>query len=152
MNLDPTPQDGWKRRDFVLLGAAALGWCGCQAGSGSSGAGAPRTTASTAGGPTHLVDAGPASNFVSEGVYSNNRDLGFFLVRHGSQLMAISSYCTHRNCKLEAGKDHSFTCPCHGSEFSPTGKVKTGPATQDLPILSVVTDARGHVMVSVLNV
>lgn len=39
--------------------------------------------------------------------------------------------CTHRGCELNVGGG-IYTCPCHGSEFSNTGKVLEGPANQDL--------------------
>ncbi|MBM4389397.1 MAG: Rieske 2Fe-2S domain-containing protein, partial [Deltaproteobacteria bacterium] len=38
---------------------------------------------------------------------------------------AISKICTHLGCIVNQTKD-GFTCPCHGSRFTPEGKV-TGP-------------------------
>ena len=78
-----------------------------------------------------------------------HRDQGFFLTHLGGKLVAISSYCTHRHCALDVQADHSFHCPCHGSDFDATGKVVHGPATTNLPVFPTTVDARGHVIVTV---
>ena len=43
-----------------------------------------------------------------------------------------SLICTHLGCVVAVEGD-SFKCPCHGSTFSPDGKVTHGPATLPLP-------------------
>jgi Rieske Fe-S protein len=96
-----------------------------------------------------VVDAGPISNYTSDGLYDDFRDLGFFLIRKGEKLVALSSFCTHRKCKLTAERDHSFHCKCHGSTFDPGGKVTAGPANRDLPMLSTITNEKGHLLVKV---
>jgi Rieske Fe-S protein len=96
-----------------------------------------------------VVDAGPISNYSSDGVYSAFGDLGFFVVRKGAKVMALSSFCTHRKCKLTAERDLSFYCKCHGSTFDPSGKVTEGPANRDLPALPTSTDGKGHLLVRV---
>src|SRR5215471_12520515 len=98
---------------------------------------------------TTTVDAGPASEYATEGVYGNFRDQGFFLVRKGARLEALSAFCTHRKCKLTAEPNRSFYCNCHGSTFEPDGKVTAGPAKRDLPILPTAVDGRGHLLVTV---
>jgi Rieske Fe-S protein len=110
---------GLNRRQFLMLAAAAV------------------TSAKTVEGrnPTethaeHVVDAGPIGNYTSDGLYDAYRDLGFFLVRKGTKLVALSSFCTHRKCKLTAERDHSFYCKCHGSTFDSSGKVTEGPANR----------------------
>ena len=47
--------------------------------------------------------------------------------------------CTHRGCELNVGGG-IYTCPCHGSEFTTTGKVLEGPADQDLKTFIIETD------------
>ena len=96
-----------------------------------------------------VVDAGPASKYATEGVYGSFRDQGFFLVRKGAHLVALSAFCTHRKCKLVAEPNRSFYCNCHGSAFDLGGKVTGGPAKRDLPILAAVVDERGHLLVTV---
>lgn len=96
-----------------------------------------------------VVNAGPVSNFASDGLYTHFRDQGFFVIRKGEELFALSSICTHRTCKLDAEPNRSFFCACHGSTFDPGGKVTEGPAKRDLPILTSVTNENGQLLVTV---
>jgi Rieske Fe-S protein len=123
-----------KRRDFLILTASVL--------TGSKVVQANPASA-------RVVDVGPVSNYAKDGVYADFESQGFFIVRKGSQLFALSAFCTHRRCKLAAQSDHSFYCRCHGSTFDPNGKVTEGPAKRDLPQLSVIVDDKGNVLVKV---
>ena len=96
-----------------------------------------------------VVNAGPVRNYVSDGVYDHFRDQGFFVIRKGEQLFALSSYCTHRKCKLDVELNRSFYCPCHGSTFDPGGKVTERPARRDLPTLPSATNENGQLLVTV---
>ncbi len=98
-----------------------------------------------------VVNAGPVSKYSADGLYDGFRDQGFFLVRKGDKLVALSSYCTHRKCKLVAESNRSFNCPCHGSTFDPNGKVTEGPAKRDLPTLPSFTNETGDLFVRVPN-
>jgi len=96
-----------------------------------------------------VIDAGPASNFAADGVYSNFRELGFFVVRKGPKLTAFSSICPHRKTTLKAEPDCSFYCKRHGSTFDPTGHVTKGPAKRDIPVLATSVNGSGHLLVTV---
>jgi nitrite reductase/ring-hydroxylating ferredoxin subunit len=121
------------RRHFLALMAAGL---------------APATAAQAMA--ADVVDAGPVTLYAANAVYDKFRDQGFFLVQQG-KLKALSSYCTHRKCKLRAETSRTFNCPCHGSTFSQDGKVLQGPAKKDLPILFTNHLPNGHLGVSLVR-
>jgi Rieske Fe-S protein len=123
------------RREFVILSSAIVAGCG-----GREPENAQRLVAP--------LDAGPEADYSAPGLYTGLRYKGVFLVRRGGELLALSSVCTHRACRLKPKSDGSFRCPCHGSTFDRNGHVTKGPATRDLPQYHVALDQRRHVIVS----
>lgn len=126
------------RRAFLFLGATFAAGCAATPGANLS-----------LGGKERVVNAGPAAQYLADGVYPRFRDLGFFIVRRGAKLFALSSICTHRRCKLDAEPDRTFYCPCHGSTFDASGKVTEGPARRDLPALEISTNEKGELLVKI---
>ncbi len=126
------------RRQFLLLTAGLA--AGCQA---------VNDVSTSAAHAQRIINAGSASNYVADGVYSNFRDSGFFIIRRDDTLFALSAICTHRKCKLAAKPDCSFYCKCHGSTFDPAGLVTQGPAKHDLPRLPSYTNEQGQLIVNV---
>ncbi|MFT6814424.1 MAG: cytochrome b6-f complex iron-sulfur subunit [Sphingobacteriales bacterium] len=53
------------------------------------------------------------------------------VVKQENTYQALLMLCTHKACTLEAN-GAVLVCPCHGSEFSSSGKVLVGPASKDL--------------------
>jgi cytochrome b6-f complex iron-sulfur subunit len=63
-------------------------------------------------------------------------------VVHGEQgFFAMTAICTHLGCLTQYEKEHNrIFCPCHGSRFSLTGEVTTGPAPRPLPRLRLTLE------------
>ncbi len=92
------------------------------------------------------VDVGPANRF-AVGSTTHFWKEGFLLVHHQRGFLALSHQCTHNKCRVDYVPDRRvILCPCHGSQFSPTGAVLTGPAR--LPLTRYPTAVRnGRVVV-----
>ena len=63
-----------------------------------------------------------------------NSSAGAFLVAHVGQdtFNAMTAVCTHEQCTVSEFGNSTFQCPCHGSQFSTSGSVVRGPASQPL--------------------
>ncbi|MBM4195341.1 MAG: Rieske (2Fe-2S) protein [Gemmatimonadetes bacterium] len=48
-----------------------------------------------------------------------------------TEFVAVSPICTHRGCTAEATGER-IVCPCHGSTYTPDGRVVRGPAERAL--------------------
>jgi Rieske Fe-S protein len=49
------------------------------------------------------------------------------------KLHACSAVCTHVGCHVHRNStEQCWDCPCHGSQFAPTGEVLAGPAISPL--------------------
>jgi Rieske Fe-S protein len=132
------------RRHFLLLTAGFAAGCHSLDHLDPAAKTAPGATPDAA----HGIPVGRASDYATDGVYTRFVTQGIFLVRRNGQFFAISSICTHRQCRLIAEADHSFRCPCHGSWFTPDGHRTSGPARRDLPRYPVAIDAQGELSVN----
>jgi Rieske Fe-S protein len=125
------------RREFLILSAVFAAGCSSMDEAGTPGPGPPR-----------IMNAGPAKNYVTDGVYAAYRTQGFFIIRQGDRLYALSAICTHRHCKVKVEPNRSFHCPCHGSRFDADGHVTQGPARRDLPVLATSVNESGDLLVT----
>lgn len=59
-----------------------------------------------------------------------------YLVRHGNDVRALDSTCTHLGCRTRFNADSKrIECPCHGGMYDATGKVIGGPPPSPLQTL-----------------
>lgn len=96
---------------------------------------------------TEGMDVGLISRYGPQGIYPEFASKGFFLMREGNRLVAQSSLCTHKQCKLTPGSD-GFTCKCHGSAFTTDGRVTRPPAKRNLDRYAIAKSPEGHVIVN----
>lgn len=91
------------------------------------------------------VDLGPTDSVM---VQSPEMERPVHLRRDDAgEPVALLASCTHRGCQPEPLGDR-LACPCHGSEFTFTGEVITGPA--DRPLVRYETDERdGTILVRI---
>jgi cytochrome b6-f complex iron-sulfur subunit len=94
--------------------------------------------------PPRVVDLGPEVDFPEEGRMLR-LDIPAVIYHSGSQYRAFSLICTHLGCTLEETGD-TFSCPCHGSEFSKDGRYLAGPAGKDLLDLTVDINPEGNLI------
>lgn len=61
------------------------------------------------------------------------------IINTGNGFIGLTSVCTHEGCTVGYNQGlNKIQCPCHGSEYSVTGAVTQGPATQSLRNYSVI--------------
>ena len=50
--------------------------------------------------------------------------------------LVMMGVCTHLGCVPlgEAGDFHGWFCPCHGSHYDTSGRIRRGPAPENLPV------------------
>lgn len=66
-------------------------------------------------------------------VISSEKDVAWVIKNNDESVTAFSPWCTHLGCAYRWDSARSqFSCPCHGSSFSKTGEVITGPAARPL--------------------
>lgn len=64
-------------------------------------------------------------------VQSEKLNAPVYLSREENQYTALLLLCTHKECEVKP-QGKVLVCPCHGSEFSSTGKVLKEPAEKNL--------------------
>jgi cytochrome b6-f complex iron-sulfur subunit len=118
---------------FVAVGAL-LESCGGSPTSPSSVPALPTISAGVSNNAIALtVDAASPLSAVGSAALVQT-SAGNFLVAHTAQdtFNAMTAICTHEACTVERYQSGTFTCPCHGSQYSTSGSVVRGPATASL--------------------
>ncbi|PYR74106.1 MAG: hypothetical protein DMF87_23795 [Acidobacteria bacterium] len=129
----------------VALGSLAAA-CG---GGGSSPSNVPQLTTvnGTVSGGTVQVQIDSSSPLATVGgAVMVRASSGAFLVARTAQesFSALTTICTHETCTITGFDNTNFVCPCHGSRFSPTGRVVNGPA--NAPLRSFATSFSNNVL------
>ena len=104
---------------------------------------------------SHQSESGPPSSYIlglAKDFPPNGTlvrpDIPAVIYQIEGNYQAVSLICTHLGCTLEENGE-GFSCPCHGSNFSPDGQVLKGPAVDDLPSLEVEITENGELVVHV---
>jgi len=52
------------------------------------------------------------------------------------QFLVMLGVCTHLGCVPigDAGEYNGWYCPCHGSHYDTAGRIRKGPAPENLPV------------------
>ena len=81
-----------------------------------------------------LADMAPGEGRIVE---FEGKKMGIYKDEFG-KVYAIDPGCTHIKCTVQWNNaEKSWDCPCHGSRFSYTGEVLTGPARKSLAVYDV---------------
>ena len=70
-------------------------------------------------------------------------DAHYLIVKQDGSLenYAINAVCTHLGCVVPWNRAaNKYMCPCHGSQYDPTGKVIRGPAPLSLALAHLNVD------------
>jgi cytochrome b6-f complex iron-sulfur subunit len=104
--------------------------------------------------PSRTFKVGEAANFPF-GSRTVIEGRGVEIVREKDGFHAVSLICTHLGCLVKPVENDSevgYSCPCHGSTFSPKGEVLGGPAPKALPWYEMYMDHTGMLMVDMSKV
>ena len=142
-------EESLSRRTFCLhacqaasclaLGSLAQA-CG---GGGSSPSNVPQLSVvnGSVSGNTVVVQIDSSSPLAAVGGAAMVRSSGgaFLVARTGSDsFSALTTVCTHETCTITGFDSANYVCPCHGSKFTPTGRVVNGPANAPLRSFATV--------------
>ena len=138
------------RREFCVHAVTFVTVASLIEGCGGGGDSNPNNPGGGGGGVPQLTTVGGT---VANGVVSVNVDAasplasvggaalvrasagpGSFLVVRTAQdtFNAMTAICTHEACEVTGFQSSTFVCPCHGSQYTTGGAVRSGPATQSL--------------------
>jgi cytochrome b6-f complex iron-sulfur subunit len=80
----------------------------------------------------NIDSSSPLANVGSAALVQNS--IRTLLVAHTGQesFTALTALCTHEACTITGFQGGNYVCPCHGSQYSTSGQVLSGPAPRAL--------------------
>ena len=118
----PRPSALTSRRQFIQIGAAALGaaWVGAMV--------QARLFPQGSTGEANPVRF-PLSDLPVGGIkYATYGDVPLIIMRNAESIKAFSLVCTHLGCIVDWNQgEQQFYCPCHDGYFDQFGEVIAGP-------------------------
>jgi Rieske Fe-S protein len=127
---------------FVTI-ASLIEGCGSSSptspgGGGGSTPSLSTITAAISGGRITLnIDAGSPLANVGGAALVEAPGRPLLVARTGQESFnAMTAICTHEGCTITGFASATFVCPCHGSQYSTSGQVRSGPATRSLQTFS----------------
>ncbi|KAL7465397.1 hypothetical protein ACHAXS_005719 [Conticribra weissflogii] len=78
-------------------------------------------------------------------------DATYLIVKEDGSLenYGLNAVCTHLGCVVPwSAANNKFMCPCHGSQYAPTGAVVRGPAPLPLALAHLDIDESGKILFS----
>lgn len=73
-------------------------------------------------------------------------------VKSDDKLNFYSAKCSHLGCIINKSENGLLVCPCHGSTYNSDGKVREGPALDDLKQLQYSPDPNNPEMILIQQV
>jgi nitrite reductase/ring-hydroxylating ferredoxin subunit len=141
--LDDSPREGWLTRRAALVAGLGLAAGAATGGLVGRALEPAHTLSAGGGGPINpiggrWVDVAALTDLVEgQGKKVTAGSVGAFLFRHGDNVAAVSSICSHLPCELWWNQGQAqLDCPCHPASFTPDGR---STATRyPLPTLNTV--------------
>jgi len=91
----------------------------------------------------YLASKKPGDHSLAQGLKG---DATYLIVKDDGSLetYGLNAVCTHLGCVVPwSAPNNKFMCPCHGSQYAPTGAVVRGPAPLPLALAHLDTDEAG---------
>jgi len=96
----------------------------------------------------YLASKKPGDHSLAQGLKG---DATYLIVKEDGTLedYGLNAVCTHLGCVVPwSAANNKFMCPCHGSQYAPTGAVVRGPAPLPLALAHRTTDDSGTILFS----
>mmetsp|Transcript_21315 Transcript_21315/g.38581 ORF Transcript_21315/g.38581 Transcript_21315/m.38581 type:complete len:218 (-) Transcript_21315:232-885(-) len=94
----------------------------------------------------YLAEKKPGDHSLAQGLKG---DATYLIVKADGTLenYGLNAVCTHLGCVVPwSAPNNKFMCPCHGSQYAPTGAVVRGPAPLPLALAHIEIDDAGTIL------